>query len=192
MDTKQLLEAVETIRIIKSLFGPQPNAWLPVIAAVSGALVGGFATIIPTFLIELKKRKDERNTVTCALIAEIRAMLTIIRLRRYVEGLQTISDQLRATPGSLIRYRVKVPDHYSRVYQANVVNIGIVEPRLAARIIEFHQLVDAVVQDIAPGGLVAEQGGNFEAFENILTLVNSALTIGSELIEGFDLGLSKR
>lgn len=182
MDTKQLLEAVETLRAIEPLFeSPKPD-WLPVIAAIGGALVGAVSAIIPSYFIERKKQEDERRCVTNALVAEIRAILTIVEHRKYVENMKLVAHGLREKPGSSFQYSVKIPDHYSRVYQAHVERLGVVEPRLAAKIIEFHQLLDSVVQDIGPGGLISEHGGGVEAFEQLVHISESAVSIGKSLV----------
>lgn len=183
MDTKQLLEAVETLRAIKALFESPQNEWLPVIAAIGGALVGAVSTIIPNYLLELKKRRDERLSVTNALVAEVQAILTIVEHRKYIESMKQVVDGLRERPGTLFQYRVQIPDHYSRVYQAHVARLGVVERKLAARLIEFHQLVDAVVQDIGPGGVIADHGGNLESFEQLVQISEAAVLIGRSLVK---------
>lgn len=181
MDTKQLLEAVETIRVVKSLFEAPRNEWLPVIAAVSGAFIGGIATIVPNYCIERTKRTNECRAVTSALLAEVSALLTIIEHRKYIENFRLIALHLHNHPSSLYKFSVKVPDHYSRVYQAHIDRLGVIDPQQAAKIIEFHQLLDSIVQDIGAGGLIAEQGGNAEAFEQLIAIAESAIWIGKEL-----------
>lgn len=181
MDTKQLLEAVETIKMVKSIFESQRNEWLPVFAAVGGAFVGGIVTIVPTYFIESSKRKNECRAVTSALLAEVRALLTIIEHRKYIENFRKIAFHLQNQPSSLYKFSVKVPDHYSRVYQAHIDRLGVIDPQQAAKIIEFHQLLDSIVQDIGAGGLIAEQGGNAEAFEQLIAIAESAICIGKEL-----------
>lgn len=181
MDTKQLLEAAEIIRIIKSLFEQPTNEWLPVIAAIGGAFIGGISAFFPSYLIELKKRKVERTNVRGALLAEVSALVTIIEIRRYIENLQQVAEHLHQNPGATLRFCVKIPDHYSRVYQAHIERIGALEPTLAAKIIQFHQLIDSIVQDIAPGGLIAEEGGTEEAFLQLIEIANQAMMLGRDL-----------
>lgn len=181
MDTKQLLEAAETIRAYRSLFGPPTNEWLPVIAAIGGAFVGGISAFFPNYLIELKKRRDVRTSVKGALLAEVSALVTIVETRRYIEGMKGVAAHLHENPGATSRFRVNIPEHYSRVYQAHIDRIGVLEPALAVKLIQFHQLIDAIVQDIAPGGLVAEEGGTEEAFVQLVEIANQAMTLGLDL-----------
>lgn len=182
METKQLLEAVETIRVIKGLFDTPQNEWLPVVAAIGGAFVGGVSSIIPNYLIELKKRRDENLNVRSALIAEVEALLTIIEHRKYLDSMRQVEQALKNSGGTF-KFCVKVPDHYSRVYQSHIERIGVIDPRLASKIIRFHQLLDSIVQDIAPGGLIAEEGGSAEAFEQLVRIAEAAVTLGREITQ---------
>ena len=183
METKQLLEAVETIRIVKSLVENQQNQWLPVIAAIGGAFVGSISSFFPNYLLELKRHKNESRTVASALIAEIGALLTIIKHRKYVEGIRDAAVFLRANPGTPMKFCVRVPAHYSRVYQAHVHRLGLIQPDLSTKIIEFHQLIDAIVRDITPGGPLADEGGDAEAFEQLANIINEAVSIGRKITE---------
>lgn len=181
METKELLEAAKTIEVMKSLFEAKPNAWVPVIAAVGGALVGGVVSIIPTWWIERNKRDFERKSVTSALTAEIKALLCVIEHRQYVKQMKFALEQLKLSPGAKYKYQVKVPEHYSRVYQAHIEKLGIVDSSLSAQIVQFHHLLDSIIQDVSPGGIIADIGGDEESFKRLIALAESALTLGREI-----------
>lgn len=183
MDTKQLLEAAETIRTVKALIDSTPNPWIPVVAAIGGALVGGLSSIVPAYILDHRKHSEERKNVTTALLAEISGILAIMKQRLYLEQIKEAANRLRANPGSKLIFRVKIPSHYSRVYQAYIDRLGVVDPYLASKIIEFHQLVDAIVQDVAPGGPVADEGGGIEAFDQIIAILEAAISIGTEITD---------
>ncbi|WP_051236108.1 hypothetical protein [Ottowia thiooxydans] len=181
METKQLLEAVQVLQVVQTLFEKPQNQWLPVIAAIGGAFAGGFATLVPSYVLEERRRRHERTTVSNALLAEVRAIMAIVKQRKYVETFHEISDTLKQSPEKKFQLRAQIPDHYSRVYQAHVERLGVLEPSFAAKIIEFHQLLESVVQDIAPGGLIAEEGGNLESYAQLVSLSNAAVELGDEL-----------
>lgn len=181
METQQLLEAAQTIKAITSLFSAKQNEWLPVIAAVGGAFVGGVSTFFPTYLLEARKHRKEKYAVTNALLSEIAAILVIIEHRQYLDGFKNAADHLRANPGETLKFTVKVPEHYSRIYQGHVDRIGLVDPKLATQIIEFHQLTDSIVQDITPGGRIHDDGGDLESYEAIIRISESAISIGKVL-----------
>ena len=181
MDTKQLLEAVETLRIIKSLFEHQNNDWLPVVAAVGGAFVGGLSTFFASYALENKHRKIERISVSNALIAEVQSIMTIIEQREYIFHLKQIIKRLETGNEKRVKASVRVPNHYSRIYQAHVGRLGILDSEFSTKVIKFHQLIDAVVQDITPGGVIVDPGGDVNAFKQFLAILNEAVKLGIEL-----------
>ena len=181
MEAQQLLEAVRTIETIKALFAEQPSEWLPVIVAIGGVFVGGISTILPTYMYEARKRNYDKESVTTALLSEISALLKIIEHRKYLRGIEEVVAHLKENTDILYQFSVRVSEHYSKIHQAHIAQIRIVKPALAVKIIEFHQLIDAVVQDIIPGGAIAEAGGDLEAFEELLAILNSAIVIGKKL-----------
>lgn len=187
MDTKQLLEAVETIRIVKAIFDSPPNPWLPVIAAIGGAFVGSISSVIPNLLLEARKQRNERKSISNALIAEIRAMLTIVRHRQYLAHFEKALSAMQNDPASRIAFSIRVPDHYSRVFQANVSRLGLIPEQLAAQIIEFHQLIDSIVQDVTASGEIAEGRSSIEGFEQLLFLAKSAVQLGEEIVNKYGL-----
>jgi hypothetical protein len=182
MDTQQLLEAAQTIDVLRSMFADDKNEWLPVIAAIGGAFVGGVSTFLPSYLLEKRKLKQETRSVETALVSEVSALLEVVEHRRYVYGLEESVHYLKQNPGKKKFFAAKVPEHYSRIYQEHISKIGLLNPDLSAKIIRFHQLIDSGVQDISKGGFLAETGGSVEAFEELLEIFYSAVKIGREII----------
>lgn len=181
MDTQQLLEAVQMIEVLKSLFVEEKNEWLPVIAAIGGAFIGGISTFFPAFILEARKSRKESQSITTALLSEISALLVIIEHRKYLKSLQDVVDYLAEHPSETYSFSVRVPEHYSRIYQTHAERIGLVKPSLASKIIEFHQLLDSVVQDVSLGGLIPEKGGTTETYEELIVILESAISIGKEI-----------
>ncbi|WP_417437016.1 hypothetical protein [Idiomarina abyssalis] len=182
MDTQQLLEAAQTINILRSMFADEKNEWLPVIAAIGGAFVGGVSTFLPSFLLERRKAKLEKRSVEVAIVSEISALLEVIERRMYVHDLEKEIDYLKKNPDKKVQFAVKVPAHYSQVYQQHISKIGLLHPELSAKIIRFHQLIDSVVQDIATDGVVANAGGDLKTLGELLEIFESAVTVGNEIV----------
>ncbi|AKX44929.1 hypothetical protein AKN87_07365 [Thiopseudomonas alkaliphila] len=182
MDTLQLLEAAKIVAIIQSLFDSKPNEWLPVLAAIGGAFTGSIATFFPSYFLSRQKYQREQKAIATALTSEISALLKIIEHRKYLDGLIEAVKHLKEDPNIKYTLTVQVPEHYSRVYQSHVDRIGLIEPALAANIIEFHQLIDAVVQDIMPESPTQKKGGDIETFEELVTVMTSAISIGQKIL----------
>lgn len=180
MDAKQLLEAAQ---ILEAMNHSVKNEWLPVFAAIGGALVGGIATFVPSFLLERQRRKDERLTVTNALLAEVRSILSIVEQRQYLKNIREKEALLREkSPEETIKFSIRIAKHYSRVYQSHVDRLGTLDSAFATKIIQFHQLLDSVVQDVSPGGVIAEDEGNHQAFSQLVEITEKAINLGEELV----------
>lgn len=183
MDPTLITLAPETLAALKA--ANTQNEWLPAISAIGGAVVGGLVSYLPNKFLEKHKREMEADAVRNALITEIRAIVAIIDERGYFRTMEAVIQQLTHS-GGVSGFTVRVPDHYSRVYQAQVSRIGLLAPELATQIITFHQLIDAVVQDISPGGLIAEKGGNLEHFKILRDIFGRALASAHRIISEDD------
>lgn len=53
---------------------------------------------------------------------------------------------------------------------------------MAAKVITFHQLIDAVVQDVIPGGVIAEEGGDFMSMTELRNIYVRTLKKADEII----------
>src|SRR5690606_31348751 len=114
----------------------------------------------------------------------VSALLQIIEKRDYLGELQGMINQL-AQSGSHSKGHLSsiIPDHYSRIYQSTCSQIGIIDMVTASRIIRFHQLIDAVVQDIKPGGVLAV-GSGIDAFKEAHQLMSEAVDVGCQIVHG--------
>lgn len=106
----------------------------------------------------------------------------LIERREYVPDLKEEIDYLKQNPDKKVQFAVKVPAHYSQVYQQHISKIGLLHPELSAKIIRFHQLIDSVVQDVATDGVVADAGGDLKTLGELLTIFESAVTVGREIL----------
>jgi hypothetical protein len=179
MDTQQLIEVLQAVEAIKS----KPNEWLPVFAAIGGAFVGAISSFFPALLLERHRRKVEASTVKAALVAEISSLLKIIKARQYIDDVKNIIEDFKKTPDMELSYKVQVPEHYSRVYQSHINKLGLLKTNEVTKIIEFYQMIDAVVQDLKPGGCISEGDVGIDAYHEMLEIFEVALSIGSEIIK---------
>lgn len=157
------------------------SVWIPAITGLAGAFIGAVSSFIPTLITERCKQRRESAQLRASLVAEIAAIIEIAEMRKYQEGLQSVCVHLASQPpGTIFQYPVGIPDHYSRIYQANADRIGEIDSDSAKSIVTFHQLVDAVVQDVRPGGALAN-GAELEGFEEAERVLAKAFKIGTNL-----------
>ncbi|MEZ3136943.1 hypothetical protein ACBG90_19770 [Stutzerimonas kunmingensis] len=150
-----------------------------VLTAAATVLVAVAAAIgsITTGWLERRHRK---RAIAAALLAEVSALSAIIRRRKYREDLDEAAEHVRVT-GDCYQLTVPVPSHYCRVYAANLTTIGLLDPDQASKLVEFYQLVDSVVQDVSPGGVLASGSDSAADFTDAKDLLNDALAIAELL-----------
>ena len=56
------------------------------------------------------------------------------------------------------------------------------EVDIQVKVVEFYQLLEAVVQDVKPGGLLNVTPAPAEAFEEALRITNKARQLGGEIL----------
>jgi len=83
--------------------------------------------------------------------------------------------------GTTSSFQVLVPEHYSRIYQANCNKIGLLNKSLAAQIVRFHNLIDAVVQDVKPGGALND-GATLPVFVETRDILSEAIELGYNIV----------
>lgn len=191
MDMNDLATAVKTFKDFQEIVTPSPpipNQWIPVVAAIGGAFVGGFFPLYATLLTERSKRLHEETLVANALAAEVAALMSIVKARSYIEKLSNIADYLSSRPNEKHQVLIQIPAHYSRVYQSYVSRLGSLKPELAANLIHFHQRIDAVVQDFLPEGLATKGEATGEMLAEDARLLQEAMTVGEKVL--LNVGLS--
>lgn len=142
---------------------------------ITGILVF-LAALIPTIWQERGRVKHQTKTLRASLIAEISALAEIIRSRRYLEDLRAGVDGERQT------LTVNVPGDYFRVYKANLDKLGLLEPDEASRIVRLYQLIESVIQDVTPGGVLYTGEGGQKAFQQDLAFMERALELADHLV----------
>ena len=157
------------------------SLWFPAITALIGTLVGAVASFIPALITEHFKAKREATVLRASLVSEVQGLMEIAVARQYLAELRTICTHLASQPpGTTMRFEVMVPNHYSRIYQANCQHIGKIDHQTAVQIVLFHQFADAVVQDIQPGGPLAA-GAELTAFQEAAQILSRAMSVGEQL-----------
>lgn len=145
--------------------------------AITG-IVGFFAAFIPSVWLERRREKQQARTLRASLIAEISGMAEIIRARGYIEALREGVEGRRKTMS------VNVPGDYFVIYKSNTARLGLLEPEEASRIVHLYHLIESVVQDVIPGGILYAGVGGQHGFQQDVDFLERALVLADELISG--------
>ena len=181
MTPEEIKSVAEVMSLLKGVASPPVNQWLPLYAALGGAITGAIASFFPTYFLESRRETREARRIKSALLTEIAALLEIIEYRGYLDSVQQVINHLETqSPEATYAFTVMIPGHYSRIYQENCSNIGVIESKTAKDIVMFHQLLDAVVQDVKPSGVVSE-GANIESFKELKKIFAQAINIAQDL-----------
>lgn len=186
MPPEEIKVLTETVKILTEMAKSKSNEWLPVYAALGGAIAGAVASFLPTLFMEKRRESKLSTQIESCLLSEISALMEIMEHREYLRSVQQVIQYLNSQPpGATYSYTVMVPPYYSRVYQENCKNIGVVRNEIAHKIVVFHQLVDAIVQDIQPGGIISD-GSTIDAFQEMEKIMKRAVEVGSELMNAYN------
>lgn len=181
MNPQDARDIAELLSLVKDLLSQRPNEWLPVYAAIGGAFVGAISSFFPIIIVEVFRNRKESRQIEKSMIVEISALLEVIEAREYLDKFKKIIEELKSDPEiESFSLTIDVPIHYSRIYQENCNRIGIIDSNKAAKIVRFHQLIDAVVQDVKPGGMLSN-GAEANFFVGTARILEQALEIGNEL-----------
>ena len=181
VDTKTVLNVIEILKELKTLV-TDSNPYLPVYSAIGGAFVGAVSTFIPAIIIEYFKNRREKKSLTFAIYAEVSATLKLIEFRNYVKNVQDIIKKLKTGLIPNETYQIIVPDDYCLVYKSNIIQIGVLAPELQIPIVQFYQLLEGVIQDVKPGGLLNSSPQGIDAFTSVLAVSEQMIQLGNELM----------
>ena len=78
MSPDEIKALTETVRMLSEMVEAKPSQWLPVYAALGGAVAGAAASFIPTLILERRRDNKFSQQVLACIIAEISALLEII------------------------------------------------------------------------------------------------------------------
>ena len=189
MNIDDLQKTIQILQSIKTLFGHQ-NPWIPVYAAIGGALVGAIAAIFPSILLERIRERRTIKAVTDSIICEVSAILTTIKHRRYLEILDQIISNLHSKPGNTQSFQVIFPDNYFKIYNANLDRINLIDDSIRIKVVIFYQLLEAVIQDAKPGGLFSLSPQGIEAYIEAKSILKQSIDIGNEIEKKWRRGIT--
>lgn len=161
---------------------PQASVISPIVIGFFGAVFGAVSAVLSNWFLEWRKGRVQQQALLGSLTAEITAIIAIVEARGYMTDIQTCIEVAGKTPGGRASLEIRVPSHYSRIYQENADKIGLLPLDRAVSIIAFHQAIDAVVQDVIPGGAFNSPGAPQESFVQGKAILERALKIGLAIV----------
>lgn len=172
-------EVFQILDYCKTMQSSNPlNPWI----GVFGAGVGAVAAYVPNAMLANKKRKSKILSTTHLIYAEVKAILQIERHRKYSESVASIIDAFKAGRTANPYFKVELPEENFLVYKANIKNLGLLPVQQQVKIVQFYQIVESIVQDIKPGGLLNSQQLGIEPFEELLAMLRVAKCLGTEIL----------
>lgn len=155
------------------------------VTAVVVALITGLLAILGNYLMVSRQARLEQRSTRAGLLAEVSALLEIIKKRNYLASLEAMHTQVGATGrwNEPDRYSlsVPIPEHYNRVYQANVSKLGALSRDEAEQIVRFHQLIDSVRADVTEGGVLWSGANTVEPWQQAIDVLKDAIQLGEAL-----------
>jgi len=181
LDTKTLQTAIELLRTAKPLFVGD-NPYLPVWSALGGAFIGAIASFFPNYLIAKRKERAEKRSTTLQLYSEIKATIEIAKHRQYIEELEKIEQAFLSNQITAYTFQIQVSDDRYPVFRSSLERLGVLDIEIQVKVVEFYQLLEAVVQDVKPGGLLNVAPAPLAAFQEALRISKLAQKLGSEIL----------
>jgi ribosomal protein S16 len=174
-------QTVELLKAAKTLCEASQDAFTPWIGVI-GAIGGAIAAIVPNALMAKISSKERANSAKLQIYAEIKSTLEVERHRAYGENLSKVVASFKAGAIQRYSYKVEVTEDRFPIYKANLQNLGLLNPLLQVKIVRFYQIVEAIVQDIKPGGLLNAAPVGVEPFEEVAKLLVEAKSIGTSIL----------
>lgn len=182
IDPKTVLETIEIIRVVKSLFIEQ-NPYLPMYSALGGAFIGAVSSFFPNYIIgKLKDRRDRRST-TLQLYAEVKSTIELVEHRNYIQQLEHVVAAFNSKQINAYTYQIQVPEDRFPIFKSSLGRLGMLEVDVQVKLVEFYQLLEAVIQDVKPGGLLNVSPAPVEAFQEALHIAKRARQLGNEILD---------
>jgi hypothetical protein len=147
-------------------------------------LFGIALPICATVATWLWRTHHEREAIKVALVAEILALREIATTRRYVEELEETANELREKEEEqrdTTTFRVRVPEHYCRIYINSVTKLGALKLKDAQLVVKFYQYADSFIIDAGPGGSLYEGTNDPDSFAENAAILREALACADEL-----------
>lgn len=175
------LQTIELMKAAKPLFESGEGYLIAAVSAL-GAIGGAIAAYVPNRLMAKHQQAELRKSTAFQLYSEIRATLEVVQHRGYIESLRDLLASFDRKEILTCTYKVQVPDERFIIFKSNLGNLGLLPPGVQGQIVLLYQLLEAVIQDVKPGGMLNAEPAGRGAFAEALTLSERAKTIAEQVL----------
>jgi hypothetical protein len=159
--------------------------YLPLVGVVVGgilAIAGGF---VSNLWLESRRERRLHRTLALAFQGEIGALLEIVDKRGYIEGLRNARAKTEET-GTTHAYHFRARKKYFSVFEANVRQIGLLQPPLPHRVARFYTQANAVLEDMERFEEVDPKEVDpqlaIAAYDELIALFEDAVAVGKQIV----------
>lgn len=111
--------------------------FLPLFGVIVGGLLAIFGGYISTRLVNKRHHDQQSRNIAYAIRGEIGALVDVFRDRKYLNGLETAIELMKST-NQVHPVKIHIRQDYTRVYNSNVGNIGILPGELSQEVASFY------------------------------------------------------
>ncbi len=147
------------------------------------AIAGGFIT--PLFVDRQRQARESRN-LALALKGEITALLALIKERRYLERFAEVAQQIEATQKPFYM-PMRVRFRYDRVYESNVMRIGVLSGALPELLPLFYTRLSSMLEDVS--GLSEGTYASLDLptllriYRDLQSVLKESITLGERIVQ---------
>ena len=151
-------------------------------SALGGAFIGAVSSFFPNYILNRFKDRKEKRSTTFQLYAEIKATIELIEHRNYIQQFERVVEAFNSKQTTPFTYQIQVPEERFPIFKSSLDRLGVIDVDIQVKVVEFYQLLEAVVQDVKPGGLLNASPAPLEAFQEALRISKRARQVGAEIL----------
>ncbi len=184
-DATSVAQTIELLKQAKPLFdGPAP--YLLALVAILGTVLGALASFFPMYWQAKSQRAQLRLSVAAQIYAEVKAGLQVEQHRGYISDVREIVDKFERGETKSWSYQVQIPESRFLIYKANIQNLSLLDSNLQVKVVTLYQLMEAVVQDIKPGGILNATLAGQKQFSELLNILVNIRGLADEIIASIE------
>jgi len=156
--------------------------WVPILAAILGAMAGGG---LKAFM-DLLDRRREDESILVALTSEVQAICDLLRRQNYISDIEALLADLYSAPRDENFFVVELRSNYFAVYHSLAHSLGRLTPSAASEIVRFYMNCKTIVDCTRPDGVSSQpvDGDTFVSNLNFLRdLLYETLQRGDKIVQ---------